>query len=130
MDHPCHVGADPGNWLAEADVVVVLDSLALWHHDKIQPRPEATVVNIGPDPLFQRHPDKMFRSNLALTGESSVTTPALIAAMDGLPRPVSVELRRDRLAQAAKARLESEVEAAKAPAAPGNSKAWVCHCLG
>ena len=29
-DHPCHVGADPGPWLEDADLVIVVNSLAPW----------------------------------------------------------------------------------------------------
>ena len=29
-DHPCHVGADPGPWLEDADLMIVVNSLAPW----------------------------------------------------------------------------------------------------
>jgi hypothetical protein len=85
-DHPCHVGADPGPWLDQADVVVVVDCLAPWMPDAHRPRPEAKVVNIGPDPIFSRFPVRNFRSDLSIMGETAQTVPALIAAMNKLPR--------------------------------------------
>lgn len=103
-DHPCHVGADPGPWLAEADVVVVLDCLAPWWPDNHPPNPDARIIHIGPDPLFSRYPVRNFRSDLSIVGESATTIPALIAAMEGLPRDQQrLEQRRARLAEASAA---------------------------
>src|SRR3546814_15640155 len=68
-EHPCHVGADPGPWLAAADVVVVLDCLAPWWPDRHPLAEGARVVNIGPDPLFSRFPVRNFRSDLSIAGE-------------------------------------------------------------
>jgi acetolactate synthase I/II/III large subunit len=126
-DHPCHVGADPGPWLAEADVVVVLDCLAPWWPDRHPLNPEARVIHVGPDPLFSRFPVRNFRADLAIAGESALTVPALVAAMGRAPEVVAA--RRQRLA-AASARLRREIaEAAGARNERGISKAWVSRCL-
>jgi acetolactate synthase-1/2/3 large subunit len=130
-DHPCHVGADPGPWMAEADVVVILDSLAPWWPDKHHLKPAAKVINIGPDPLYSRFPVRNFPSDITIAGENRLTVPALIAAMDGKLRDETVlAARRERLAAASQA----EREAIVARAAEGNrspcTKAWVSHCLG
>ncbi|ORE96238.1 acetolactate synthase catalytic subunit [Stappia sp. 22II-S9-Z10] len=128
-DHPCHVGADPGPWLAEADVVVILDALAPWWPD-IHPVPEAeTVVTMGPDPVFSRFPVRGFRSDIALRGENADTIPALIAAMDRLPHPSGVAARRARLA-AASAAERAKLEAAAADTSRGMTKAFVSAALG
>ena len=82
-DHPAHVGADPGPWLAEADVVVILDCLAPWWPDRHALRPGARVISIGPDPLFGRYPTRTFPSDVTLAGEAALAIPALIAAMRG-----------------------------------------------
>src|SRR3546814_7661724 len=106
--HPCHVGADPGPWLAAADVVVVLDCLAPWWPDRHPLAEGARVVNIGPDPLFSRFPVRNFRSDLSIAGESSLTLPALIAAMRDLPRDAdAIAARRARLTEAS-ARLRRQ----------------------
>ncbi|WP_118134697.1 thiamine pyrophosphate-requiring protein [Oceanicella sp. SM1341] len=130
-DHPCHVGADPGPRLAEADVVVVLDCLAPWWPDMHHPKPGAKVIHIGPDPLFSRFPVRNFRSDLALAGESAVTLPALFAAMAKLPRDEeAIATRRDRLAgetAVARARMR---EAITASAARGITKEFVSQVLG
>lgn len=129
-DHPCHVGADPGPWLAEADVVVILDCLAPWMPDAHRPRADAKIVNIGPDPLFSRFPVRNFRSDLSICGESARTLPALIAAMEDLPRDQHlVDTRRDRLAEQSLARQRTLIETT-APAGERLTKPSVSRILG
>lgn len=129
-EHPCHVGADPGPWLAEADVVVILDSLAPWWPDKHKLNPDARVVNIGPDPVFSRFPVRNFRSDLSIAGESRLTVPALITAMRGLARDEGVIAeRRARLAGAAEA-TRTALRTRAADTSRGITKAYVSLCLG
>ncbi|MFZ2100378.1 MAG: thiamine pyrophosphate-requiring protein [Oricola sp.] len=129
-DHPCHVGADPGPWMAEADVVVVLNCLAPWWPDKHKLAPGAKVINIGPDPVFSRFPVRNFRSDLTIAGETALTVPALIAAMDPLHRDKgTISARRDRLAKASAANRAALAERAR-DTSRGITKAWVSHCLG
>jgi acetolactate synthase-1/2/3 large subunit len=129
-EHPCHVGADPGPWLAAADVVVVLDCLAPWWPDRHPLADGAKVINIGPDPVFSRFPVRNFRSDLSIAGESRLTVPALIAAMQGLPRDeAAVAERRARLAGASEA-TRSALRARAAETSRGITKAFVSLCLG
>ena len=130
-EHPCHVGADPGPWLAEADVVVVLDCLAPWWPDR-HPLPEgARVINIGPDPLFSRFPVRNFRSDLSIAGESRLTIPGLIAAMRDLPRDdKAIAARRAKLAEASAALRRKQRGQAAADSAGGITKALVSLRLG
>lgn len=129
-EHPCHVGADPGPWLATADVVVVLDSLAPWWPDKHPLADGAKVINVGPDPVFSRFPVRNFRSDLSIAGESRLTVPALIAAMQGLPRDeAAIAERRARLSGASEA-TRSALRARAAETSRGITKAYVSLCLG
>jgi acetolactate synthase-1/2/3 large subunit len=129
-DHPCHVGADPGPWLAEADVVVVLDCLAPWWPDKHPLNPGARVINIGPDPLFHRFPTRTFRSDLTIAGENDATIRALIEAMAGLSRDeTALEARRTRIAKASEKVRTDIASAASADAAKGITKAYVSQAL-
>ncbi|WP_245605378.1 thiamine pyrophosphate-requiring protein [Roseicyclus elongatus] len=129
-DHPCHVGPDPGPWLAEADVVVVLDCLAPWWPDRHCLSPEAKVIHLGPDPLFSRAPARTFRCDLAVAGETALTIPALIAAMGQAPADhVALSARRQKVAAAAAADLAGRHAQAQAGRDGGISKAWVSHCL-
>ncbi|WP_226578036.1 thiamine pyrophosphate-requiring protein [Acuticoccus sediminis] len=129
-DHPCHVGADPGPWLKEADVIVVLDALAPWWPD-LHPTPNVkTVINIGPDPIFSRFPVRGFRSDIALRGESADTIPALVAEMQDMPRGPTVAARRQKLSETTATGRERLVEVATADTERGITKAYVSHCLG
>lgn len=129
-EHPCHVGADPGPWLAEADVVLVLDCLAPWWPDRHALRPDTRVIHMGPDPLFSRFPVRNFRCDVAVAGESAVTVPALIDAMAGLPRDeAAIAARRARLAEGSEATRRAAREKA-ADVRRGITKAYVSLCLG
>lgn len=129
-DHPCHVGADPGPWLAEADVVLVLDSLAPWWPDRHPVAAGARIINIGPDPVFSRFPVRNFRSDLSIAGETRLTVPALVAAMQGLPRDEALLAeRRQRVAAAAEA-TRAALRTRAADAGRGITKALVSLRLG
>ncbi|MEM9682675.1 MAG: thiamine pyrophosphate-requiring protein [Pseudomonadota bacterium] len=129
-DHPCHVGADPEPWLSQADVVVVLDSLAPWMPDAHTLNPASKVANIGPDPIFSRFPVRNFRSDLTIAGETSQTIPALIAAMDGLPRQEErLAARRRSLADASE-RIRAAQAAAAMPQNDTITKAYASRVLG
>ena len=51
-EHPMHCGWDPHALLKEADVVLVVDCDVPWIPKEGQPKPDAKVIHIGPDPLF------------------------------------------------------------------------------
>ncbi|AUH32124.1 thiamine pyrophosphate-requiring protein [Paracoccus tegillarcae] len=129
-DHPCHVGADPGPWLEQADVVLVLDCLAPWMPDAHGPGAGAKVAHLGPDPLFSRFPVRNFRSDLSITGENALTIPALIAAMQGLPRDeTAIATRREALAERTAAHRADLISAA-VPQGDRLTKAAVSRVLG
>ena len=129
-DHPCHVGADPGPWLAEADVVVAIDSLAPWWPDMHPPNPDARVIQIGPDPLFQRFPARGFRSDLTLAGDVDLALPALFGAMSALPSDApGIAARNARLVKASQDDRDHVRAAAEAGTEQGISRAWVSRCL-
>ncbi|QHQ36517.1 thiamine pyrophosphate-requiring protein [Algicella marina] len=129
-DHPCHIGPEPGHWLEEADVVVVINALAPWWPDKHSVNPDAKVIHIGPDPLFSRFPTRTFRSDLTLTGEVAPIMEALMAEMSDMPRGAELPTRRTALAKAAAAERKVRHELATASTAKGITKAYVSHCLG
>ncbi|TCS67331.1 acetolactate synthase-1/2/3 large subunit [Primorskyibacter sedentarius] len=129
-DHPCHIGADPGTALAKADVVLVINSLAPWWPDRHKLSEGAKVINIGPDPVFDRFPVRMFRSDVTIQGETALILPALMQAVDGLPVNARASARRASLAEGSARRLSDERAAALADTAKGITKAQVSHALG
>ena len=128
-DHPMYVGTDPGPWLAEADVVLVLDSLAPWSPAVHGHPAGCKVIQAGPDPLFARFPVRHFRADLSLAGETGEVVQALAAAMPAAV-PGAVAVRRARVADAARAARARAMEAAEAGATGAlMTKAWVSLCL-
>jgi acetolactate synthase I/II/III large subunit len=76
-EHPMHCGWDPHALLKEADVVLVVDCDVPWIPKEGKPRPEAKVIQIGPDPLWSRYPLRGFRADLSLTGAVAPTLQSL-----------------------------------------------------
>jgi acetolactate synthase-1/2/3 large subunit len=130
-DHPCHVGPDPVPWIAGADVILVLDSLAPWMPDAHRPREDAVIVNMGPNPIFSRFPVRNFRSDITLTGENADTIPALAAAMARCPRDEGrIAARRARVAAAADGVRAAMRDRAGQGAGAPMSKEWISRCVG
>jgi acetolactate synthase-1/2/3 large subunit len=76
-EHPMHCGWDPHALLKDADLVLVVDCDVPWIPKEGQPRADAKVIHIGPDPLFARYPLRGFRADLALTGTTAATLQSL-----------------------------------------------------
>jgi acetolactate synthase I/II/III large subunit len=86
-EHPMYVGQDPGPWLAAADVVLVIDSLAPWMPEVHHLRDDCRVIQFGPNPLYSRFPVRNFRSDLSVATETGPGLVALAAAMATFAAP-------------------------------------------
>jgi acetolactate synthase-1/2/3 large subunit len=132
-DHPMDAGPDPKPLLEVADVVVVIDSLAPWQPGEAEPTPDATVIQIGPDPLHARSGVRNFRSDLSLAGEVGPILEGLKRALDARQSRFSEQNNAKRSAAVARSNATSRnARRAKAQgmrAAPRLSKAWVGHAL-
>jgi acetolactate synthase-1/2/3 large subunit len=80
-DHAMFAGGHPEPWLSEADVILVIDALAPWAPDLQNPRDDAKVIQLGPNPLFSRFPVRNFRSDLSIASETSMGIVALLSAL-------------------------------------------------
>jgi len=128
--HPMHIGSDPTPWIAEADLIVCIDALAPWMPDHHVPCRDASIVNIGPNPLFSRTPVRNFRSDLALAGETVDTIMALADALaKRTPDEAIVEERRQRVTNASAAYVQQQAQKADAGNESPMSKNWVAKCL-
>ncbi len=131
LSHPMHVGWHPEAFLSEADVVLVLDSLAPWWPDKVTLRPDARVIQLGPDPLFSRTPVRNFPAHVTLAGETGPTLMTLIDVVNRHPRDESaISTRRARVGTAALANRDAVVQTALRGSTGPMTKEWVSHCLG
>lgn len=129
-DHACHIGGDPGAAMAQADVVLVINSLAPWWPDNHKLADDTKVINIGPDPIFNRFPVRMFPSDVTIQGETALILPALMQAVDDAPQNPDVAPRREALTAASAIRVTAERQAALGDTAKGITKAQVSHALG
>ncbi|MDC0739339.1 thiamine pyrophosphate-requiring protein [Cognatishimia sp. SS12] len=131
MSHPMHIGWSPNRYLEEADVVLVLNSLAPWMPDAVTLRPDAKVIQLGPDPLFARTPVRNFPAQISLLGETAPTLLALIDAVNAQPHDAAhIAARRARVQDDAAADRAKVVAAAKRGSGSPMQKDWVSHCLG
>ncbi len=131
LSHPMHVGAAPEALLAEADVVLVINSLAPWWPDRVTLKDGVKVIQLGPDPLFARTPVRNFQADITLAGETADTLMALIGRMSDLPRDDAfLGNRRQRIAALSAANRKAVVETAERGRGSPMSKEWVSHCLG
>ena len=130
-DHPMAVGNDPAKWLAEADLVLVIDCLAPWSPDIHALKPGSKVVHIGQDPLYSRFPIRNFPCDLALAGETAdIIIELADAAASFLPQTEEARNTRRTLVASAAAKRRSDVmKRAAAGRGPVMSKAFVSTCL-
>jgi len=130
-DHPMAVGGDPAEWLAKADLVLVIDSLAPWSPDIHALKPGCKVVHIGEDPLYARFPIRNFPCDLALVGDTADVIIEFADAASGfLSRTETArDARRAEVATAAAKRRSIVLERAAAGRGPVMSKAFVSTCL-
>jgi acetolactate synthase-1/2/3 large subunit len=132
-EHPMYVGQDPSPWVAEADVILVIDSLAPWVPDLHEPAAGCTVVHVGPNPLYSRVPVRHFRSDLSITSEVGEGLVALERAMGDLdPATDSTTRTRRRAIIDERNTTRREQSRAAVESGPGSpmTKAWVSHCVG
>ncbi len=130
-DHPCHVGSEHESWLANADLVVVLNSLAPWWPDKHKISRSARVINIGPDPIFSRFPVRNFRSDLTISGELSLSILALARAMKNrFASGAAITKRQDALDRHSAELRRRFDRSARPGGVPGISKAMASKVLG
>ncbi|MFY0618951.1 thiamine pyrophosphate-requiring protein [Shimia sp.] len=131
LSHPCQVGADPGPWLAKADVVLVLDALAPWFPDRVKLPDDVTAIHSGPDPLFTRTPVRNFEADITLAGPVDRVIDALTRALaDQKTDQIRLARRRDSIALAAQTSRETAVATAQSGSGAPMTKDWVSLCLG
>ena len=99
-EHPMHAGWEPHALLKGADLVLVVDCDVPWLISQANPRAEARVVHIGPDPLFARYPLRSFRTDIALTGLVAPSLAQLLErALQHAPAQSRLAARRKEMAE-------------------------------
>ena len=118
--------------LADADVVLVLESDVPWVPSYQAPSTDATIIHFGTDPLFENYPIRGFACDLAVTGVLRASLPALSDALaEREPRCKDrIERRRTRVGEFRDRQRAgwAEVVDAAATEMPIHP-AWLSHCI-
>jgi acetolactate synthase-1/2/3 large subunit len=132
QSHPLYVGDDPAPYLAEADLILVVDADVPWFPDLAAPRPETPVIQIGEDPLFSRYPVRGFAADLALAGAPRLTLAALADAVRaaGVDTGLLAERRRRWEDEARRRRQAAAERARRASHDRPVDMAWLSRALG
>lgn len=107
--HAMFCGSQGDDLLAQADLVVVLDTDAPWIPSLLSPPSDARVVHIAADPHWLRLPIRSFRSDLSIRADSAQVLAAVLPRVQ--PHEDRVSERRRRIGtwqSARRARLAEE----------------------
>lgn len=129
--HPMNVGYDPTRLVADADLIIVIESDAPWFPAQAQPAASCKVIQCGFDPLFTRIPIRGFRCDLGITGSTAAILSTLTDALAGRVEEGRIDRRRHAIAQKRASTLGQWERtrtdaAARAPLSP----TWVSRCIG
>ncbi|MGH7906135.1 MAG: thiamine pyrophosphate-requiring protein [Candidatus Binataceae bacterium] len=91
--HPMHLGFTPDPYIADADVILVVESDAPWFPSRVEPKPDASVIQMGTDPLFGNYPIWGFPADVAISANPEAGLAALNRALEPY-----VEMKRDEIA--------------------------------
>ncbi len=127
--HAMHFGYEPGLLLADADLVIVVESDVPWILSLQQPAAGARVAHIGEDPAYMRYPMRSFPSDLALKSTAANALAALDRALGSPASVARIDARRKRLAERAKAR-RTEIAKAGEAGAKHISPAYLSRAIG
>jgi len=128
--HPMHVGRDPGAFVKEADVVVLLNAMVPWISDHIALKEGCKVISIGPDPQFPAVPMRSFELDVSLGGGTSQAIAALTAAMaERVPAGEEFGARRARIAAVKSEQAAAADRRIKSGSGSPMTSAWVSHCV-
>jgi acetolactate synthase-1/2/3 large subunit len=128
--HPMHFGFEPGALLADADLVIVLESDVPWIPHLQHPPAGCRVAHVAEDPFFVRYPMRSFPSDLAVQAGCINALDALVKAVE--PRlqmaDARIAARRARLTERMRLR---RVQLAKDSAGGGTiSPAYLSRVIG
>jgi len=130
-DHPMCVGWDLGPHLAQADVVLVINSGVPWMPKMAKPKASTKVIHVAADPLVSNFPFREYEADQMIAGDPVAALNLLGAAMAGAKiskatldgrRKVVAAAREEMIA--ARDKLIQQVKD-QTPIHP----AWLAHCL-
>src|SRR5262249_6254958 len=84
-DHPLHHGFDPHAFLADADLILIVEADVPWMPSVKRPATLARIAHIGADPAFVRYPMRSFPSHLSIAAHAGSALTALDQALESRP---------------------------------------------
>jgi len=121
--------ANGGPLLERADLVICLDVLAPWMPAAHEPRADATVVQIGPNPLSQRTPIRNFRGDMVLASDTAPALLALERALGEHTPHTGVAARFEQVAASNAAARQATLATAAPDDAQGMTKAQIARIV-
>jgi len=128
--HPMHFGYEPGTLLADADLVIVLESDVPWIPHLQGPSAGVRVAHVGEDPFYVRYPMRSFPSDLAVQAGITNALTALSAAVEQRLQMAEARIaaRRGRLAERMRNRRAQLVK--DSAAGERISPEYLSRCIG
>ena len=99
-DHPMHLGFETGAHLAQADVILVINSGVPWMPKMAKPKASAKVIHMSVDPLVSRHPFREYEADLLVAGDPIAGLKMLRQALAGAAKAKNGALDSRRKAAA------------------------------
>jgi acetolactate synthase-1/2/3 large subunit len=131
-DHPMHLGFETGAHLAQADVILVINSGVPWMPKMTKPKASAKVIHMSVDPLVSRHPFREYEADLLVAGDPITGLKMLRQALAGAAKAKNgaLDSRRKTVAAARDDMFTKREKFAlsvkdQAPIHP----AWLAYCL-
>lgn len=75
-------GSDPKPWLEQADLIIIIDSLAPWVLKDFTLNKNCKFIQMGPDPLFSKYPVRGYPIDVSLAGMVDQTLSLLLPALE------------------------------------------------
>lgn len=130
--HPHYLGLNVGDFLKDADLIVIADSDVPWFPNTDQPPDGTRIIHVSRDPSYQSYPIRGFPVDLPIVGDPGVTLKALTEKLLLLSPGNSSDLRSRR--EKIKERHSEQRSKLKATAEGfRNNKpihpSWVAYCL-
>jgi acetolactate synthase-1/2/3 large subunit len=130
-DHVMNLGLaqDPGSYLQDADLVLVVECVVPWLPRFSRPKSATKIVHIGADPLASRYPFREFEADLLIAGDAAATLTMLNESVGAIDDDV-LRKRRDWVAaEKAKALQARQDLVQRSCDAWPIHPAWLAHCI-
>ena len=122
---PNSIGGNVAAHLPTADVVLAVDTPVAWIETKTSLAPDAQLIHLGPDPLFNRIPVRGYRNTHAIACNTVAGLKALHAALPNVgnkDRQATIEQGHAKF----RANIRGKAERGRSGLP---SKAWVASCV-